>query len=211
MDQPEQKPENKESIKTSTIPPWKLPQKHLRYDSEPENSGSKKEKKPSHTKWVLITILLLLVTNTLTAGYFLIKSGRTVTLPKNGLESPRSVGSQSKSSLSYNPFLPDYGATLGKANDTKRKADLTAISTALNQYIVEYGTENFPTNMQCIGTSAGCYDLASILTPEYFLTVPIDSVIGSQINTGYSFYWSGAQGFILEAQGEDGQPITIIR
>ena len=205
MDQPEQP-------KTSNIPPWKLPQKHLQYSGMPDDPESKPGKKPLPTKWILITILLLLVTNVLTAAYFLNRGRQSA--PQSGGDSATTVppGSGTRSLLpGYNPFVPDYGAALGKANDTKRRADLTALSTALNQYMVEYGPGDLPTSSQCIGTSAGCYNLASILTPDYLQTLPIDPSIGTQINTGYSFYYDELQGFVLEAISEEGLPITIIR
>ncbi|MFV1916938.1 MAG: hypothetical protein ACC618_00395 [Patescibacteria group bacterium] len=182
-----------EPPETSELPPWKQVSKS-KYETDARPYLTI-EKKPSNKKWIIITIFLLIVTNTLTAAYFLNK-GRA-TSPQSG--------------SSYNPFVPNYSGAISRANDTTRRADLASISTALNQYMVEYGPDKFPTEKQCIGSSAGCFDLASLLVPFYLQSLPTDPTTGTEVGTGYSFYWDEAQGFILEALSENGQPITIVR
>lgn len=208
MDEPTQEQPNKEEPKKAPlVPPWKMAQRKTNY-AEGENVVPV-EKKHSHTKWVLITIFLLLVTNALTAAYFINKDGMS---SQSGQSSgTSSSGSKSRIKNFFSPFTTDPSAALNQASDTKKRADLAAIGTAVNQYMVEFGPAGFPTKSQCIGTSPGCYDLASLLSPDYLPSFPVDSDIGSDVNTGYSFYWDEGQGFVLEAQGKDGQAIMIVR
>lgn len=203
------KEENKAPApKVPELPPWKYKQKPLHERDDPGYLTVNKS--ASNKKWVFITIFLLIITNIVTAAYFANKGRQSTPQSRNG-EAKSNGGTQPKAPGIFNPFVPDYSAALGKANDTRRKADLVAISTALNQYMVEFGPEDFPTSSQCIGTSAGCYDLASLLTPDYLRTILMDPTIGSDVNTGYTFYWDELQGFVMEAISEDGQPITIVR
>jgi hypothetical protein len=185
--------------KPPPVPPWKYTEK-----SDYANEALDYQiTAPSKKKWVLLTILLLIVTNALTAGYFIAK-GR-------GFELFPGIVTNSSQDGARSGFLPDYAGALGKANDTKRMGDLSSIGTAVNIYMAEFGPGEFPTTKKCIGTDDKCFDLASILVPDYLPKLPIDISGGSQGNTGYSFYFDFDKGFILEAIGEEGHPITITK
>ena len=211
MDQPEQpKPQSPEA---SSLPPWKYRPKHLQYSGLQQEPSP--EKNPLPFKWIVVTVFLLIVSNAITAGYFVNKNRglkqQDGKAPSSTSPGATGVGVPSSGQTGLPVGISDYSGALSQAKDTKRKADLTAISTAVNQYLVEYGPDEFPTSKQCIGTSAGCFDLASLIVPDYLLEIPMDSSTGTQVNTGYSFYWDELRGFVLEATGEDGQPITIVR
>ena len=195
------KDENKTpAVKPPPVPPWKYPEKS---DYANEALDYQRTEPPSKKKWVLLTILLLIVTNALTAGYFIAKD--------RGFELFPGIVTNSSQDGVRSGFLPDYSGALGKANDTKRTADLSSIGTAVNIYMAEFGPSEFPTTKKCIGTDDKCFDLASILVPDYLPKLPIDPSGGSQGNTGYSVYFDFDKGFILEAIGEEGQPITITK
>jgi hypothetical protein len=184
--------------KVAPPPPWK-------YKSGPGYSelspDSKSESSSSSKKWIFVTIFLLIVSNSLTAGYFIIKN------------KIQSINNPSTGELSKQTGLFNYSGAINQANDTRRKADLVSIGTAINVYYAEFDfPEGFPTKKQCIGTSAGCYNLAAILVPDYMREMPMDPKIGSQVNTGYSIYFDEKQeGFVMEASGEDTPLITIVR
>ncbi|OGM25127.1 hypothetical protein A2962_02385 [Candidatus Woesebacteria bacterium RIFCSPLOWO2_01_FULL_39_61] len=83
------------------------------------------------------------------------------------------------------------GRQLAKARDTQRETDILAILGAIYQYTSEHSgdlpdtdgdplTSNFPTSLTCIGSSFGCFDLASAgetgetIVPEYMAEIPTD-------------------------------------
>jgi hypothetical protein len=204
------------------LPPWKYDHTPYEYGS---SSDSEKPKRLSHKKWVLIIILLLIISNSVTAAYFLNQkskyAGQQQDVSVDSSSTPDDLNKQTGSrtiqttpntSSPISGGLPDYSSALSQANDTKRKADLTSIGTAINIYYAEFDLpEGFPTKKQCIGTSEGCYDLASLLVPEYIQKIPVDPAIGTQVNTGYSVYFDNQSGFVLEASGENESVITIYR
>src|SRR3990167_8878233 len=83
------------------------------------------------------------------------------------------------------------GRQFAKARDTERETDLVAILSVVFQYSSEHSgelpdtdgdplTSNFPTSFTCIGSSFGCFDLASAgetgetIVPEYMAEIPTD-------------------------------------
>ncbi len=92
-----------------------------------------------------------------------------------------------------------------KARDAERETDLVGILSAVMQYSAEHSgelpdtdgdpdTSNFPTTATCIGTGAGCFDLANAgeegeeIVPVYLLSLPLDPEIGTEVNIGYTIY-----------------------
>lgn len=203
----------KETIGAETepiiVPPWKLKPQSVYDKDSPDNLNKPKF---FNKKWVLVTILLLLVTNSITAGYFIKQiqdaPGKS-DIPVDTPETPNEV----------KPLIPgapqsflDISGPLAQTHDTQRRADLTVIATALVQLAVESGIpQDFPTSAMCIGKSDGCYDLGTKLVPVYLSEIPIDPTIGTDINSGYSFYVVGANNFVVEASGELEPVITIKR
>lgn len=126
------------------------------------------------------------------------------------------------------------GRQLAKARDTERQAELTAILSAILQYASEHSgdlpdtdgnpsTSNFPTVATCIGTEAGCFNLAGAgesgetIVPVYIVEIPTDPRIastgqpGTQANTGYSIYVDANGRLHASAVGEITNPITVSR
>lgn len=93
------------------------------------------------------------------------------------------------------------------AADTKRRADLTVIGTALHFYAAEKGVlpPEFPADMRCIGTEKGCYNVFSYLIPRYMDTSIMDPSGGTLRNTKYrvSAVNAGSSLVKLEADGSD--------
>jgi prepilin-type N-terminal cleavage/methylation domain-containing protein len=98
-----------------------------------------------------------------------------------------------------------------KARDVQRESDLQAIVSVIFQYASEHSgslpdtdddpeTSNFPTSMTCIGTGAGCFDLAGAgetgdeIVPVYMVELPKDPKLestgnpGTDADTGYKIY-----------------------
>lgn len=104
------------------------------------------------------------------------------------------------------------GAVLGKfpgrqfvqARDTQRRADLYAITNALNMYAQDHVglPENFPLERICIGTGTGCYDLTNSLVSAYISRVPKDPSTGTDINTGYFIYVNESRTLVATAKSE---------
>jgi len=191
--------------KVAPPPPWKYKSGS---DYSELSSKSKPEPSSSSKKWIFVTILLLILSNSLTAGYFIIKNRIQNVNRQLGNSNNPSTGELSKQTGLFN-----YSGAINKASDTKRKADLVSIGTAINTYYAEFDLpERFPTKKRCIGTSAGCYNLAAILVPDFMQEMPVDPKIGSQVNAGYSIYFDEKQeGFVMEASGEDTPVITVVR
>lgn len=210
MEQEKPKAQANTDTKPPSIPPWKYKSKpdYSELTSDPESAKSTSPK-----KWTFITIVLLIISNATTAGYFMNKYQKSN--PKTGQASQSATPSSENKKQTQGsgiPGIPDYLGSLARANDAKRKADLTSIGTAINQYYVESDLpEDFPTEKRCIGTSPGCYDLVSLLVPDYLREMPMDPKIGSKTNTGYLIYYDGQPGFVLEASGENEPVITIYR
>jgi len=116
--------------------------------------------------------------------------------------------------VSVNP-----GRQLAKARDTEREADLVGIVSAILQYSSEHSgdlpdtdgdpdTTNFPTNLTCIGTDPGCFNLAGAgevgytIIPEYLAEFPTDPKMGEVGDTGYSIYVDGSGHLHASASGE---------
>jgi len=212
--------ENKSDEKITTpeplaIPPWKLKQR-LVYpagtSSAYENDAPEylNEPKTAKRKWILITILLLLTTNAVTAGFFINQIKKTY----SGTYLSTDDNNSDTQSSSIIPGIPqnflNISGPLAQANDTERRSHLTAIGTALSVYTSEGGNmENFPTEATCIGKSEGCFNLEEILVPQYLSEIPKDPTIGTGVNSGYTFYLDKADYFVLSAVGETEPVITI--
>ena len=70
----------------------------------------------------------------------------------------------------------------GNANDTARRAAVTAILNAINQYMADNnGTPPaaITTTAQNIGSGAGKADLCSVLTTKYLANLPADPTTGT--------------------------------
>jgi hypothetical protein len=205
--------ENKEQVKPVSpeplmVPPWKLKQRSV-YENDAPNSLN--ESKSSKKKWVLITILLLLTTNAVTAGFFINQIQKTY----SGTYLSTDENNSDTQSSPLIPGIPqnflNISGPLAQANDTERRSHLAAIGTALSVYASEDGRmENFPTEEICIGKSEGCFNLEEILVPQYLSEIPKDPTIGTDVNSGYTFYLDAADYFVLGAVGES-EPVIIIR
>lgn len=103
-----------------------------------------------------------------------------------------------------------YSETIDQAGDLKRKANLSALATAMVMYYAEYGflPEGFPKEMRCIGTDPSCYDLYKVIVP-LFLEKPFIDANGSLENTGYSIGASqdGTTLVVVQSLGENGEII----
>lgn len=103
-----------------------------------------------------------------------------------------------------------------KARDTQRTTDLYAILSAIYQYNSEHsgglptlGATQFPTTRTCIGSAAGCFNLAgagdgqgNTIVPTYMAQMPQDPKTGSQSNTGYFVYVDTNGRLVASASGE---------
>ena len=123
---------------------------------------------------------------------------------------------------------------LARARDTQRQSNLVGIMSSILQYSSEHSgdlpdtdgnpaTSNFPTSATCIGTDAGCFDLAGAgevgeeIVPVYMVEMPKDprivgtSTAGTDGNTGYTIYVDANNRLHASAVGEIENPITIDR
>lgn len=108
---------------------------------------------------------------------------------------------------------------LAKARDTERRANLFSILSVVRQYATEHSgelpdtdgdplTNNFPTSLTCIGTAAGCFDLAGAgetgetIVPVYIPEIPKDPKDGTDANTGYLIYVDEYEHLHASASGE---------
>lgn len=111
------------------------------------------------------------------------------------------------------------GRQLAKARDTERRSHLFAVLSAVYQYSSEHGgtlpdtdgnseTSNFPTSPTCIGTGAGCFNLASAgeegntIVPVYLPQIPVDPRTGSHSDTGYLIWVDEYNRLYASASGE---------
>ena len=135
-------------------------------------------------------------------------------------------------------YLDSIGGLLGainptkqfaQARDTKRRADLYAISNAVYQFAAEHGgrlpdtdnndaTSNFPKIQKCIGTSPNCFNLANAgwengdtVVPTYIMQMPYDPSGGTLFDTNYSIYADSAGRIVISAKGETTPVISVTR
>ena len=116
---------------------------------------------------------------------------------------------------------------LAKARDTQRETDIYSILSAVYQYSAEHSgalpdtdgnplTSNFPASLTCIGTNAGCYNLAQAgddeetMIPDYMAAMPKDPKTGSDGNTGYLIQINASKRLVASASGET-KTITATR
>lgn len=115
-----------------------------------------------------------------------------------------------------------------KARDTQRQTDLYSILTMIYQYSSEHSgawpdtdgnplTSNFPSSATCIGSGAGCFNLAGAgvsgetIVPVYAANLPMDPKTGTAGNTGYTIYVDGNNRLHAGATGEVQPTISIVR
>lgn len=121
------------------------------------------------------------------------------------------------------------GRQLAKARDTQRQTDLYAIVSAIYQYSSEHSgslpdtdgnpaTSNFPTTATCIGTNAGCFNLAGAggagetIVAVYLAQMPFDPKTGTPPgNTGYMIRVDANNRLTASATGEITATISVIR
>ncbi len=106
-----------------------------------------------------------------------------------------------------------FTKSLDMANDAKRQADLNNITTALNIYYLDHEElpNNFPNTPKCIGTDPTCFDLYTLLVPQYMDKPIMDPKMGTTGNTGYLVGQShnGIATFTAQGTGENGDIITV--
>ncbi len=124
--------------------------------------------------------------------------------------------------------LINPGRQLAKARDAQREAHIVSILAIILQYSSEHGgtlpdtdgdpdTSNFPTSLTCIGTDAGCFDLASAgevgetIVPVYTAEIPKDPKVGSDGNTNYFVYVDANNRLVASASGETKGPIVFTK
>jgi len=114
-----------------------------------------------------------------------------------------------------------------KARDTQRKTDIYSIASAVYQFASEHSgdlpdtdgnplTSNFPTSATCIGTGAGCFNLAAAgatepIVPTYMATMLKDPKTGTDANCGYLINKDANGRIVLTATGEVDNPITLTK
>ena len=113
---------------------------------------------------------------------------------------------------------------LAKARDTQRETDIYSILSLVRQYATEHSgtfpdtdgnpaTSNFPTTLTCIGTNAGCFNLAAAgdseqtIIPDYVVSLPKDprplvASEGTDGNTGYKIMVDVNNHLTASASGE---------
>lgn len=105
-----------------------------------------------------------------------------------------------------------YTQALGQAVDIKKKSEISAIGSIMNIYVMEHDglPDNFPDSPRCIGKNSSCFDLYTLLVPEY-LDHPYVDPSGTEANTGYSIGIShdGITSVIVQAVGTDGKIIEV--
>lgn len=108
---------------------------------------------------------------------------------------------------------------LAKARDSERRTHLFSILSAVYNYNAEHSgalpdtdgdpeTSNFPVTPTCIGTGAGCFNLASAgedgdtIVPVYLPSIPQDPKTGDTTNSGYFIYVDSYDRLHASAVGE---------
>ena len=116
---------------------------------------------------------------------------------------------------------------LARARDTQRETDIYSIVATIQQYAAEHSgtlpdtdgdpdTSDFPTTLTCIGTGAGCFDLAAAgdgevsIVPTYVASLPEDPKTGSDANTGYFIMADEYNHLTASASGET-KTITLTK
>ncbi|OGG37145.1 hypothetical protein A3J20_06430 [Candidatus Gottesmanbacteria bacterium RIFCSPLOWO2_02_FULL_42_29] len=91
-----------------------------------------------------------------------------------------------------------------KNRNTERRNEVNAIKDALTQWSLNSGTympTGIPATATCIGTQTtptACYNLVSLLVPQYLNKIPEDPKnTNGQADTGYTIYKDTATGEIV--------------
>ncbi len=108
---------------------------------------------------------------------------------------------------------------LARARDSQRETDIYSIAMLVRQYASDHSgtlpdtdgdpeTSNFPTVLTCIGTGAGCFDLASAgdddesIVPDYTASLPKDPKTGNDSDIGYEIMTDEYFHITASASGE---------
>ncbi|MBI2036441.1 type II secretion system protein [Candidatus Microgenomates bacterium] len=105
------------------------------------------------------------------------------------------------------------GRQFASARDTQRRADISAIVSAVYQYAAD-SNGNLPSVITAtptnIGTGAGLVDL-TLLAPDYVAAIPADPSTGTAADTKYVIFKEGTR-IVASATAETaGSSITIKR
>lgn len=108
------------------------------------------------------------------------------------------------------------GRQFAQARDTQRRADVSAVVSAIYQYATD-NNGNLPTAITTtatkIGTGAGLVNLSTVLVPTYMASIPKDPSTGTDADTLYFIFKEGTPARVVaSASGEvAGGWITIKR
>lgn len=105
------------------------------------------------------------------------------------------------------------GRQFAQARDTQRRADISAVVSAIYQYAAD-NNGNLPADVTAtptnMGTGVGLVDLTAELVPTYVAAIPADPNGGSAANTQYVIFKEGTR-IVASASGEVATNITIKR
>ncbi len=116
----------------------------------------------------------------------------------------------------------------GQSRNAVRNSNLNEITSAVAQYRAEHegnlpdtdnnpAVDSFPTALTCIGSGAGCFDLAQAgedgvsIVPDYIAEMPMDPQTGTAANTGYSIMLNANGRIVASASGELDKNLSVIR
>jgi len=106
------------------------------------------------------------------------------------------------------------GRQFAQARDTQRRADISAVVSAIYQYAAD-NNGNLPSVITAtptdIGTGAGLVDFSTLLAPTYVAAIPADPSTGTAADTNYTIFKEGTR-IVASATAETaGASITIKR
>jgi len=105
------------------------------------------------------------------------------------------------------------GRQFAQARDSQRRADISAIVSAVYQYAAD-NNGNIPavitTTPTNVGTGTGLVDLSSVLVPDYLASIPKDPSTGTDADTLYVIFKQSNR-VVASASGEVGGNITVTR
>lgn len=108
------------------------------------------------------------------------------------------------------------GRQFAMARDTQRRADVSAIVSAIYQYATD-NNGNLPsvitTTPTNIGTAEGLVDFSTILVSTYLASVPRDPSTGTDSDTQYIIFKQGTPARVVASASAEvsGGYITLIR
>lgn len=108
------------------------------------------------------------------------------------------------------------GRQFAMARDTQRRADVSAIVSAIYQYATD-NNGNLPsvitTTPTDIGTAPGLIDFSTVLVPTYVASVPRDPSTGTDSDTQYIIFKQGTPARVVASASAEvnGGYITLVR